>query len=276
VFTLHGKNYYVAVCYDSFGIRKGAIAPRNIDAIVDLVHGFHPKGIGDSGDVYFAKHGFAGASKQWGCPVFGAAVFFRRDNTDNWPSAVYWDQAEKSTQRWRYTDNPLSPRIVRQLAAKEGVATVRVYDLEREAMGIEPVKSQVKEKELEEKDGAQESRGSVSCDDRCKEIFRMCQEHHLPLPVTGYELMDTAGGVCAEAELAWPEKKIAVLLPEQAQYEARFSEQGWTMFSTATFAGDTTVLQATLTGSQQPWGLWKILESLSQVFPFSLIQGKGA
>ena len=63
----------MAVCYDGFGIKQKGISNFGIDVILDLVHGF-----GDDygvGHQYFAKHGFAGASKEWNCPVFGAAVF---------------------------------------------------------------------------------------------------------------------------------------------------------------------------------------------------------
>ena len=43
-----------------------------------------------SGDSYYARHGFGGASKKWACPVFGAAVFFGRKVPERWPSGVMW------------------------------------------------------------------------------------------------------------------------------------------------------------------------------------------
>lgn len=61
----------MAVCYDSFGIKKQQLKNPGIDAVLDLVHRFHPIGEESSGDVLFAKHGFAGASKHWRCPTFG-------------------------------------------------------------------------------------------------------------------------------------------------------------------------------------------------------------
>ena len=57
-------------------------------------------------------------------------------------------------------------------------------------------------------------------------------EQGRPLPVNGYELQDEQGRVCAEAELAWPSKKVAMLLPEQAEAETEFAAQGWKVFST--------------------------------------------
>jgi len=130
VFELNGKKYFLCACYDSFGIKQKGIPNFGVDVILDLVHGFYPKGKGSSGDVYFAKHGFAGASKQWGCLVFGAAVFFNRKIPENWPSGVYWNQGSKSTQEWRYADNPIKLKVKFEVGIKEGIALVRIYDLE--------------------------------------------------------------------------------------------------------------------------------------------------
>jgi hypothetical protein len=132
VFDLNGRKYFLCVCYDSFGIRQKRIPNFGIDVILDLVHGFHPKGKDGSGDVYFAKHGFAGASKEWGCLTFGAAVFFNRKIPKRWPSGVYWNQGSKSTQKWRYKDNPIKPKVEfepSELSIKEGSALVRIYNI---------------------------------------------------------------------------------------------------------------------------------------------------
>ena len=52
-------------------------------------------------------------------------------------------------------------------------------------------------------------------------------ENNRPLPDVGYELQDGAGRVCAEAELAWPIRKLAVVLPEKRDAVAEFRRQGW-------------------------------------------------
>ena len=70
------------------------------------------------------------------------------------------------------------------------------------------------------------------CDERCRNLVRSCDEQGKPLPEVGYELQDEHGRVCAEAELAWPVKKLAVLLPEQSEASADFAAQGWKVFST--------------------------------------------
>jgi len=123
---------YLCICYDAFGIRQLDLPePRGgVDAILDLVHAFYPKGKGMSGESYYAKHGFAGASKQWGCPVFGAAVFVARQVPTRWPSGVLWNQGDKSTKKWKYRDNPII--FDRQFSVdvgRIGRAIVSTYDL---------------------------------------------------------------------------------------------------------------------------------------------------
>lgn len=45
----------------------------------------------------------------------------------------------------------------------------------------------------------------------------------------GFELIDERGRVLAEAELAWPRLKIAVLLLDYQDDTPRFETQGWTV-----------------------------------------------
>lgn len=129
VAEIDGRRYFLAVCYDSFGIKHGHhLKTPKVDAILDHVHGFRPKGSGDSGDVLFARHGFAGAAQAWGVPVFGAAVFFERRVPRNWPSGVRWKGPRGSTTEWTYEDNALSPKDVFSLSIPEGTAELRVFD----------------------------------------------------------------------------------------------------------------------------------------------------
>jgi len=130
VFELNGVKYFMCVCYDSYGVRHKNLPNPNVDVVLNLVHCFYPRGKGPSGDPYFARHGFAGAAKQWDCPVFGAAVFFDRNIPERWPSGVYWNQGDKSTQKWRYEDNPVKSQNEFKVNIKEGIALVKIYDLE--------------------------------------------------------------------------------------------------------------------------------------------------
>ena len=54
-------------------------------------------------------------------------------------------------------------------------------------------------------------------------LFRRCAS----TPVVGYELTGGTGAVLAESELAWPERKVAVLHPEQRASQAPFEKAGW-------------------------------------------------
>ncbi|MCW7076637.1 MAG: hypothetical protein OCU18_05020 [Candidatus Syntrophoarchaeum sp.] len=129
IFELNGVKYFMCVCYDTYGIRHKNLPNPDVDVVLNLVHCFYPVGKGPSGASYFAKHGFAGASKRWKCPVFGAAVFFNRGILENWPTGVYWNQGDKSTQKWRYEDNPIEFENKFEISIKEGTALIRIYNL---------------------------------------------------------------------------------------------------------------------------------------------------
>ena len=109
LFTLNGQRFYVAVCNDVFGISRCGLEKPGVDAVLALVHQFWPKGAGMSGDVDFARKGFGGASRQWGCPVYGAVVFNDRPVPARWPSGLLWDKGSASVKTWKYADNPLRP-----------------------------------------------------------------------------------------------------------------------------------------------------------------------
>jgi hypothetical protein len=130
-FTVKGKEAYLAMCYDSFGIRKNHVRKRNADLILNLVHGFYPHGEGNSGDVYFAKHGFAGSSKEWRCPTYAAAVFFDRKVPLNWPTGVLWNQGSASTQKWRYQYNAIvqPPWEIVKIPDVPEAAYIRVFSI---------------------------------------------------------------------------------------------------------------------------------------------------
>jgi hypothetical protein len=131
IFELNGVKYFMCVCYDTYGVRHKELSnSEGVNVVLNLVHCFYPKGEGPSGDPYFARHGFAGASKQWKCPVFGTAVFFNREIPERWPTGVIWNQGDMSTQKWKYEYNPLKPSSDFKIVdIPEGKAMVRIYDL---------------------------------------------------------------------------------------------------------------------------------------------------
>lgn len=78
------------------------------------------------------------------------------------------------------------------------------------------------------------------CDESCHDFVVSWGEKGLPLPVVGYELQDEQGRVCAEAELAWPVKKVAVLMTSQKEGVEAFESRDWRVFD----ADDLTSKQA--------------------------------
>lgn len=108
IFKVKDYKVYLAVCYDGFGIRQCDLDNPGVDMVMVLAHRFCKRGEGPSGDVDFARKGFAGASQHWKCPVFGTAVFFCRDIPKNWPTGVLWIDQSKSVRHFKYTENALA------------------------------------------------------------------------------------------------------------------------------------------------------------------------
>ena len=129
IFELDGKKYFICVCYDGFGIKHNSIPKMGIDAVLDLVHGFWPKGKEGSGEVNFARHGLAGASNQWRCPVFCSVVFFDREIPEDFPSGVYWDKGGTHSSTCTYARITLRPVKEEHLKIREGFANIRIYNL---------------------------------------------------------------------------------------------------------------------------------------------------
>lgn len=129
IIDVKGKKFYLAICYDGYGLRKQNIKNPGVNGILNLVHKFYPQGHGESGDVYFAKYSFAGSSKQWECPTFGTAIFYGRDIPEKWPTGVLWNQRDKNVQEWKYTDNAISPIKQMETSWKNEKAVIKIYSL---------------------------------------------------------------------------------------------------------------------------------------------------
>ena len=126
-FELNKKKYFLCVCYDIFGIKKKKIQNSG-DVILDLVHYFYPKGEVFSSESNFARHGFAGASNQWGCPVFAATVFFK-EIPRCWPSGVNWVKGKTNKPSCTYNSIAIEPIKETCFIISEGIALVRIYNL---------------------------------------------------------------------------------------------------------------------------------------------------
>jgi DEAD/DEAH box helicase domain-containing protein len=67
-------------------------------------------------------------------------------------------------------------------------------------------------------------------DEACVPLLEAVHSAGLPAPVVGYELTDTLGRVVAQSELAWPDQRVAVLLPDAADDREAFLNQAWRIF----------------------------------------------
>lgn len=104
-----GSTFYLAACYDGYGIANGAIGARKpTDAIAELIHGFNPIGGGNSGVGYYPR-GLARASQNWNCPVFSGAAFRNRYLSPDFPSGLWVHSWTKGWNAWGYQDNKMPP-----------------------------------------------------------------------------------------------------------------------------------------------------------------------
>lgn len=123
IFDLMGKKYFICVCYDGFGIKHKQLPHEGIDVVLDLVHAFHP----ESSESLFARHGFAGTSNHWKCPVYSAVVFFDREIPNRWPSGVYWDKGDTRSKQCTYENITLTSIKEFDFKIKEGRALIRIF-----------------------------------------------------------------------------------------------------------------------------------------------------
>ncbi len=126
-----GFSFYLAICYDCFGIRQQNVPNPEVDAVLTSIHGFYPAGQRDSGAAYFARHGVAGASKAWGVPAFASAGFYDRPVPERWPTGVLWTSGERSTTAWTYGENGIQPQSSRTLQLRCGPCRIDRYRIRK-------------------------------------------------------------------------------------------------------------------------------------------------
>lgn len=71
-------------------------------------------------------------------------------------------------------------------------------------------------------------RALATCGADARELVRAVAAMGLSLPHVGFELTGASGRVIGEAELAWPDNKLAWFTTSQAGYVEPFQAQGWT------------------------------------------------
>ena len=84
------------------------------------------------------------------------------------------------------------------------------------------------------------------CDERCKDFVRSWAKRGRPMPEVGFELLGEKGRVCAQAELAWPDRKVVAVLPEGIDVSGEFEDRGWMVFDATDLAKAEDKLKASL------------------------------
>jgi len=74
----------------------------------------------------------------------------------------------------------------------------------------------------------------------------LCQKKGIPVPEVGYELQDREGRVVGEVELAWPDRRVAVVISDK----------------------DKTIAAA------QEWSVWKMIDVLDNPEKFAALFGR--
>lgn len=87
-------------------------------------------------------------------------------------------------------------------------------------------------------------------DGSLRRTLRGAVRNGAPLPVVGYELADGNGRVIAEAEIAWPDYKVGILRPEQADSAGRFEKDGWRIFTATDFVDNLATVIDSLSGTK--------------------------
>jgi DEAD/DEAH box helicase domain-containing protein len=84
--------------------------------------------------------------------------------------------------------------------------------------------------------------------DDVQPLLEPLREAQMPPPdVPSYELRRN-GQIVAEAELGWPNRKVAVMLPGQTAHKDIFEEQGWSVYEAADLNDDPQELVDALSG----------------------------
>jgi DEAD/DEAH box helicase domain-containing protein len=70
-----------------------------------------------------------------------------------------------------------------------------------------------------------------------RDLCRRIVDRAKVLPEAGFELTNESGEIVATAELAWPERMIAIVLEQEAKGVPRFELAGWRVFNATSAVG---------------------------------------
>lgn len=124
IFALGGKQHYLAVCYDIFGVKHKYPKNPGVDILLNLIHEFTRSEEG-SGISYFTRLGLGGASSEWNCPVYASAFFINRTISEEWPMGV---QAGGTVDLGvKYDDIRIKEEVSFRMDRREEKALVKIY-----------------------------------------------------------------------------------------------------------------------------------------------------
>jgi len=131
IFSLNGIRFYPAICYDTYGPQQYKLENPGVDVILSHVHYFVPlTEDGPKGVVDFVRKGFVGASAQWHCPVFGAAIFIRRGIPKSWRTGMIYRSHPKPYMKSKIEENSIMPfKSFTDSNFFEGSVLVQIFDL---------------------------------------------------------------------------------------------------------------------------------------------------
>jgi DEAD/DEAH box helicase domain-containing protein len=86
-------------------------------------------------------------------------------------------------------------------------------------------------------------------DESCHAFLQEWSRAGGALPEVGFELIDGSGCVCADAELAWPARKVAVLMEDQEEFKGMFEDQQWLVFHAPQLQTESDKIEAILNGA---------------------------
>jgi hypothetical protein len=131
IFVLNGIRFFPAICYDIYGPQQHKLENPGVDVIISHVHYFVPvKEDGPKGVVDFVRKGFAGASAQWNCPVFGAGIFVRRPIPTCWRTGMYYRSFPKPYIKCSIEENSLPVEKESEYSElQDGRASIQKFSL---------------------------------------------------------------------------------------------------------------------------------------------------
>jgi len=130
IFSHAERSFYLAECNDIKGLRNYP-KPDSVDGILNCVHGCYNRNDGPTCS-YFVRLNFGGASKDWRCPVFGAAVFFKRKIAEKWRTGMFYRMWDRDPIQCETDENSLTPiQTYSSFLLAEGLAQVDLYDLDQ-------------------------------------------------------------------------------------------------------------------------------------------------